>query len=248
MDIILRNLSSESITKAIEDNFYNFLIKIGSESKKIVHIEKKMKWVITKPSIWPNYIFDVQFYGSKVEENIKCLVKQIKIGNAPSEICVGQTSKPADLLKYLKKYNFKLIEQEPGMAINLLKINYDFYNPCNLNISVFDDKKTLKDWIEVTSLNFFDGNLLEIKLFENLLFKKNVYFYIATLDRKIVGTSLLYISSGVAGVYFVSTLTDYRNRGIGTLMTMAPLLRAKDIGYIIGVLLAAPGVEKYIKK
>lgn len=248
MSIILKNLSSASITEAIEDNFYDFMIKLGSEAKKIVHIGKNIKWVITKPSIWPNYIFDAQFDRSNVEESIKYLVKKIEVGNAPSELIVGPKSKPTDLLKHLKKYGFKLIEQDLGMAINLLNINYDSHNPCNFNISVVDDKKTFKSWIKVASLNFFSDNLLEINLFKNLLFKKNTCFYIATLGRKIVGTSLLYISSGVAGVYFVSTIADYRSRGIGALLTVAPLLKAKNIGYFVGVLLATQLGRRVYKK
>jgi len=40
----------------------------------------------------------------------------------------------------------------------------------------------------------------------------------------------------VAGIYCVAVCSEYRNRGIGKAITMAPLLQAKKKGYEISIL------------
>ncbi|MFW9820854.1 MAG: GNAT family N-acetyltransferase, partial [Candidatus Thorarchaeota archaeon] len=59
---------------------------------------------------------------------------------------------------------------------------------------------------------------------------------------------LLYLSSGVAGLHAVSTLSEFRNLGFGFTISRFALIDALKMGYNIGVLQASVLGERVYKK
>ncbi len=65
------------------------------------------------------------------------------------------------------------------------------------------------------------------------------HLYLGNIDGIPVGTSELYRGDGVAGIHGVTTLPELRGRGIGSAMTLSPLIDARNQGYAIGVLFSS---------
>jgi len=58
-------------------------------------------------------------------------------------------------------------------------------------------------------------------------------------DGAMVATSMLILLDGLAGVYGVATLPTERKRGLGAYATAQALLRARELGYRVGILQAS---------
>jgi ribosomal protein S18 acetylase RimI-like enzyme len=102
-----------------------------------------------------------------------------------------------------------------------------------------DDEPTMRTWTHVFTLGYGMPIDWEASIFD-VYFKLGLDFpvrnYLGYLDGKPVSTSTVFHCSGVVGIYDVATLPEARGRGIGTALTLAPLLDARQAGYRIGVL------------
>ena len=65
------------------------------------------------------------------------------------------------------------------------------------------------------------------------------HLYLGNIDGTPVATSELFLGGGVAGIHGVTTVPEFRGRGIGTAMTPSPLIDARNQGYDIGVLFSS---------
>lgn len=162
----------------------------------------------------------------------------------------GQSPKTISLLK---DAGFRLIKKIPCMAVDL---NYSVSEKQilnNITISPVKDKKDLLIWADVsfhgfemperarvqygTFVSSFDiGSQAPQKLF------------LAYFDGKPAATSLLFTHKNTAGIYYVSTLPVYRNKGLGLLITLAAMQAAKESGFKNVILQATPlGAKVYIR-
>ncbi|MGE0482047.1 MAG: GNAT family N-acetyltransferase [Phycisphaerae bacterium] len=75
-----------------------------------------------------------------------------------------------------------------------------------------------------------------------------VQFFAVHKDGRMVGTSLVFLADGVAGVYCVSTIPEERGRGLGAHATAEPLRRVHALGYRVGVLQSSPAGHSVYRK
>ena len=145
----------------------------------------------------------------------------------------------ADWESALKKFGFGYSDTTPGMAIDLDAIDESALNVDGLEFKIADDDKSAWTWTEVFIQGYGLPLGFEPSIFEtwgNLGRDIPLRNYIGYLNGKPVATSCLFLGGGAAGIYSVSTLPEFRGKGIGAAMTVKPLLDAQAMGYRIGTL------------
>jgi len=145
--------------------------------------------------------------------------------------------KRADWEPLLSKYGFGFSDGTPGMAVDLDALPETQAMPDGLEIRVVEDESALRSWAQVFTLGYglppdWESAIFEVWSAMGLDFP--LRNYLGYLDGESVSTSTLFSSAGVAGIYDVATLPEARGRGLGTALTLAPLLDARQAGYRIG--------------
>ena len=120
----------------------------------------------------------------------------------------------------------------PGMAMRLDAMKGGHPVPDDLRIERVSDDRALREW-----LSFF--TLFEFQMFRVLIQSPMVKLYVGRIDGEPVGVSMMFLSSGVGGLYQVEVSSEHRRQGIGTAMTLAPMEDARQLGYRIAVLQAS---------
>jgi GNAT superfamily N-acetyltransferase len=85
-------------------------------------------------------------------------------------------------------------------------------------------------------------------IFQRLGRSPTIRFFMGKIEGAPAVSSTLFLTGGVAGLYHVATLPEYRKRGFGTYAAVAPLLHARKMGYEIAVLQASKAGENVYTK
>lgn len=241
--------NTENIASVIEDSLVDYLQVVAANGNRPFVLTNKIGWVRTFPTAWSNFIFYANFDRYEIDNQISEISSNMKNGDLPNEWVVGPKSFPPDLGDYLEKYNIKKQFSMAGMAIDITKMDHkDVKLPDNLHIETVETKSMMQLWTTIVSRALFKGEPFEASLFESLISDPNYRFYLAFIKDEPVASSMVMLSHGVAGIDMVSTLRQYQGMGIGTAMTVTPLLYAKDNGYKIGVLQASEAGEPVYRK
>lgn len=160
----------------------------------------------------------------------------------------GQSSKTRTMLQ---DAGLRLIEKIPCMAADLTNSATEEKIPEHITISQVKDKNDLLVW---TDVSFHGFQMLERVREQYGAFVSSFglgnqapqRLFLAYFDGKPAATSLLFTHKNTAGIYYVSTLPAYRNKGLGLLITLAAMQAAKESGFKNVILQASPfGVKVY---
>jgi predicted GNAT family acetyltransferase len=232
MDNIHNDINYLWRIQAIEKNLHNFYKTLAKVSGVKLHEEKDIIWTTAEPHL----IFWAQFEKQASDTRIQEVIKQMKEGKAPSTWLVGPLTKPADINRRLAREGFYLWQQWSGMAVNLAEAAEGLMLPPGLEVERVQTVKSMKDWIEVVNISMFSGSGVDEKLHWHMSKEQNVQYYLAKFDGVPVAASMMNLSPESAGIYMVSTLPSYRNRGFGTAVVSIPLMDARMAGHKLGVL------------
>ncbi len=113
------------------------------------------------------------------------------------------------------------------MAIDLLSMKTDAPSPSNVNIIEVKDGTDFESWCHIVAEGFGIPDERRHALSKWFTigkdFKKPIHFYLVFQDGEPVATSQLLLAEGVAGIFYVATLPEARNQGIGYAISLKPL-------------------------
>ncbi len=162
----------------------------------------------------------------------------------------GDSSQTKEMLE---NAGMRLIAQIPCMAADLHIEPLEEKILAPITIAEVKDQSDLSVWADISFRGFQMPERAREQYNKFVLSfqrgnKEAQKLFLAYIDKKPVATSLLFMDKDTAGIYYVATLPEYRNRGMGYFVTLAAMRAAKAAGHNNIILQATPAGEKVYRR
>ena len=245
MGAIVNDTSSYELLPALEDNMIAFWKPYGrGPGGELLESAELVRFLSGSPEPLFNGMMGAHLAAEQVDGAIDETCQACIKHKVPALWWVGPGSQPADLGTRLERHGFAPAGMVPGMAVDLDDLQGSVKLADGLSVQTVGDASLLRQWSTTgwVGSGFPAG---ETELFSEIEIQMGIDAsglrrrYLGYLNGKPVGTSVLVLHAGVAGIFAVSTLPEARGRGIGTALTVAPLVDAREAGYRVGTLQAS---------
>jgi hypothetical protein len=208
-------------------------------------------WLESNPHDGPEYIFDIDLLSADAEQRVLEMIELVKQGAMPRYILISTISKPDNLVEIFRSCGFTVnLDDGSGMAMDLHSSLLDYQVPAPLSVIPVRDEKSLAAWVEIVNTALFGGELISYEQYYDMYQLKHVTLNLGFVGDVPAATSLVIYSDKkpIATVEQISTLQEYRCRGLGTAITMASLQQMVNRGVQIAVLHATKAGERIYRK
>lgn len=239
MTEILTDLSSAALAAATKASLYAYFRALRHSTNAAVREnDHSLRWLTGIPLSWFNGLLSNQEPPGNatqmVEETLAYFQSQ---GASNFSWWLAPHLGPDAWAEHLLPRGFRYDDSTPGMAMHLDALPPLPEHP--LIIREVSDRQDLETWADVLVRGFEMPEELTphfLDLFDSLETDIPAHHYLGFLNGTAVTTSTLLLDAGVAGIYNVATIPEARGQGAGSLMTLAPLHAAREMGYRAGVL------------
>lgn len=198
-----------------------------------------IEWVKSVPRGGAERIFNISLSHEGIEGSIKELIAKIQEGKAPSGILITPSSKPDNIADILSKSGFS-VDYGNGscMAMDLdLSIKHIEFDE-NIEVIPIKDESTLKVWTNIVNTALFEEDLFSYKQFHDLFMLDNTYFYLGLYNGQPASTCMAITEDDISTIEMVSTLKEYRRKGLGKASVVNALQKMQKKGVNTAVLRA----------
>lgn len=252
---ILQQAENPEVVRAMEDNLIAFIMYCSCiPGTQTSHNDDHIAALTGIPQPSLNVIMRIRMNEQHIAKRIAEAMAPFKERQVPMLWWIFPDTQPTNLGIHLSQSNLHFNGTEPGMALELSQLPTSLSLVENFSIEEVQSREALQEWIQVSS-SAFSGDAVtfdsDYGRFEQCLgWGKHLPYrrFLGRLDGEAVATSALFMGAGVAGLYSVGTLPHARGQGIGTAISLAPLLVARTLGYNVGVLLASPSGYSVYRK
>lgn len=246
MNNILTHFSERHAVKsAIRENWEAYHYCLALSPGVELAIGRYLTWLITDlPDYFMNLVVCNQLPPDGIDDLIESTLGHFRSLNIKRLSWLTQAGVPfAELDQVLHAHGLKFRGSfATEMAVDLALLPVCLPAHPDLRIVPVDNEDALRQWIHIASVGFKISEEFE-QIWHDILMvtisDARFQTYLALLNGKPVGTSQLFLSESVAGIYNVTCLPEARGLGIGSAVTLAPLVEARKMGYRLGVLQAS---------
>jgi GNAT superfamily N-acetyltransferase len=246
MNTILHELPGKKLMKStIRENWKAYHYSVGRSPNVELSRGRYLNWLMTDlPDYFMNLVVSNHLPSDVADDLIENTLHHFKLINIKKLSWLAEEElETGEIKKSLLAHGLTFRESfSTEMAIDLASLKVDLPTTPGLEIVPVVNTSALRQWIHIASIGFRISQDFEdvwCRFFADVIFDTRFRTYLALLHGKPVGTSQLFLSKGVAGIYNVSCIPDARGQGIGSAITLAPLLEARELGYRIGILQAS---------
>jgi len=233
------------VKSIIKANWEAYHYCLGRSPNVELSIGRYLNWLMTGlPDFFMNLVVSTRLPSEDADELIESALAHFKSMNIRKLSWLAYEGVPStEASTALLAHGLTFGESyATEMAINLSTLPEDQPVHPDLRIIPVVDGYALRQWIHVASIGFRIGEKFEqvwYDFFTDAIFNPQFRTYLALSNGKPVGTSQLFLSEGVAGIYNVTCIPEARGQGVGSAITLAPLLEARELGYRIGIVQAS---------
>lgn len=195
-----------------------------------------------------NYVINAKFTKDNVEKRIRETLSYFP-PHVPYIWWTAPTDTPMNLQEHLIANGLVCQSDDPGMWCDLSQVAAT-HQKSELHIKRVLDQESLKAFSDISSKvsehELFYDYLLKYLSEEHYGNDSPLEFFVGYYKNTPVTTGLLVLHAGVAGIYYIATLSETRGKGFGSDMVHYLQLRAKTQGMRFATLQAAKdGVKIY---
>ena len=242
MNMILQDVSPQALIRAMEENIVAYACTIGGLPGVMLHESNDLVWILTDvPFPLFNFVGRARLKRENADEAIRAAIARCRSRGVPMFWSVDPETQPPDMRERLSAHGFTHTADVPGMAVDLAVLNDEQRRPRELEIRQVKDTASMEKFINLLGL-VFQWPPFVMRAFADFSNRLGfgtdspLRYYFGSINGEIVATSMLFLGSGVAGIYDVAVHPEMRRKGIGAAITLAPLVDAREEGYRVAIL------------
>jgi hypothetical protein len=188
-----------------------------------------------------NRVINTRLTHQNVDEKVKETISYFKEKDLPFTWQVNPWDTPPNLPLILKENGLKQ-GLTPGMVLKLTELKPP-KKPERFHAVEVETPEMREEyaWLLARGYGIPEfAHPIFVDMFNYIELTDDYCHYIGYLGGEPVSTTSILYSDGVAGIYNVATLPSARGKGMGSMITAVPLVKAIERGYKISILHSSP--------
>ncbi len=238
MSEILTDYSPDAIASAIAANHWQFYNVYARQPEVEAYEDDGIAWITgTIPVTYLNQVMHTSVADDEAEAQIAAMRDHYRRRGVAQFVWRTWLSvRPANLGARLLAQNFTPRTNAPSMVADLRELPETWPTSTGVSVARAENAASLTRWAEVVQSVYQTGEVFAgflARAFTDEVGNPHAAarHYLAWVDGQVIACATLFLGAGVAGIYRVATLAQWRGQGIGGAVVLSALREGSAAGY-----------------